>query len=76
MGAALREVIFDCNNPRRVAEFWGAVLGWDVQEKGDAFWMSESDAPFPNMLLIFVPVPEGNIREVRAGSASPSAISL
>jgi hypothetical protein len=58
MGAALREVIFDCNNPRRLAEFWGAVLGWDVQENGDAFWLSESGAPFPDLLLVFVPVPQ------------------
>jgi hypothetical protein len=58
MGAVLREVIIDCNDPRRVAEFWGAVLGWDVQQQADAFWMSESGAPFPDLLLVFVPVPE------------------
>ena len=58
MGAVLREVIIDCNDPRRVAEFWGTVLGWDVQEKDVAFWMSESGAPFPDLLLVFVPVPD------------------
>lgn len=58
MGAVLREVIIDCNDPRRVAEFWGQVLGWDVQENKDAYWMSESGAPFPDLLLVFVPVPE------------------
>ena len=58
MGAVLREVIIDCNDPRRVAEFWGGALGWEVQEQGESFWMSESGDPFPNMLLVFVPVAE------------------
>jgi predicted enzyme related to lactoylglutathione lyase len=58
MGAVLREVIIDCNDPRRVADFWGTVLGWDVQQSDDAFWMSASGAPFPDLLLVFVPVPE------------------
>jgi predicted enzyme related to lactoylglutathione lyase len=58
MGAVLREVIIDCNDPRRVAEFWGAVLGWDAQENDSVFWMSESGAPFPDLVLVFVTVPE------------------
>lgn len=58
MGAVLREVIIDCTNPRRVADFWGAVLGWDVQDSGETCWMSASGAPFPDLLLVFVPVPE------------------
>ena len=58
MGAVLREVIIDCNDPRRVAEFWGAVLGWTVQQNGEVLWMSESGAPFPDLLLVFVPVPD------------------
>ncbi|MGH8979144.1 MAG: VOC family protein, partial [Acidimicrobiia bacterium] len=53
MGSVLREVIIDCNEPRRVAEFWGAVLGWDVQEKDDMFWMTESGSPFPDQPLVF-----------------------
>jgi hypothetical protein len=58
MGAVLREVIIDCNDPRRVAEFWGAVLGWKVQQNDEAYCMSESGAPFPDLLLVFVRVPE------------------
>jgi len=58
MGAVLREVIIDCNDPRRVADFWGAVLEWDVQQSEDVYWMSESGEPFPSPLLVFVPVPE------------------
>jgi predicted enzyme related to lactoylglutathione lyase len=58
MGAVLREVIIDCNEPRRLAEFWGAVLGWTVQQNEEVFWMSASGAPFPDLLLVFVPVSE------------------
>jgi predicted enzyme related to lactoylglutathione lyase len=58
MGAVLRELIIDCNDPRRVADFWAQTLGWKVQDKGGMFWMSESGAPFPDLLLVFVPVPE------------------
>jgi hypothetical protein len=58
VGAVLREVIIDCNDPARVAEFWGAVLGWTVQGDEGVLWMSESGAPFPDVLLVFVPVPE------------------
>jgi hypothetical protein len=58
MGAVLREVIIDCNNPGRVADYWGAVLGWDAQEDEGLFWMSESGSPFPDLLLVFVAVSE------------------
>ena len=58
MGAVLREVIIDCNEPRRVADFWAAALGWTAQEDEDIIWMSASGAPFPDLLLVFVPVPE------------------
>lgn len=58
MGAVLREVVIDCVEPRRVAEFWGDVLGWEVQQNEGVLWMSESGAPFPDLLLVFVPVPE------------------
>jgi len=59
MGAVLREIIIDCNDPAGVAAFWSKVLDWKVQEaEGGYFWMSESGEPFPDVLLVFVPVPE------------------
>src|SRR3954447_21471846 len=58
MGAVLREIVVDCNDPRKVAEFWGQVLGWEVQSQRDYFWMSESGAPFPDLVLVFGQVPE------------------
>lgn len=61
MGAVLREIVIDCLEPRKVAEFWGRVLGWEVQEKDGYFWMSASGQPFPDMPLVFVPVPEKKV---------------
>ncbi|MGH8995695.1 MAG: VOC family protein [Acidimicrobiales bacterium] len=58
MGAVLREIIVDCDDPRLVAEFWGQVLGWEPQQAEGAFWLSESGQPFPDLLLVFVEVPE------------------
>src|SRR5581483_2537067 len=58
MAAVLREVIIDCTDPRAVAAFWAQVLGWSVQESDDVLWMSESGEPFPDLLLVFVAVPE------------------
>jgi len=58
MGAVLSEIIIDCNNPARVAEFWAQALGWTVQDNHGVLWMSESGAPFPDLLLVFVAVAE------------------
>ena len=58
MAALLREIIVDCNDTRVVADFWGHVLGWAVQEDDGLLWMSASGRPFPDLLLVFVPVPE------------------
>ena len=48
----------DCNDPGKVAAFWSEALGWAVQESDGVLWMSASGAPFPDMLLVFVAVPE------------------
>ena len=58
MGALLREIIIDCNEPRLVADFWAQVLGWEVHDDDGLQWMSASGQPFPDLLLVFVPVPE------------------
>ena len=58
MGAVLREINIDCNEPDKVAAFWADVFGWKVQDNGEVLWMSASGEPFPDLLLIFVKVPE------------------
>jgi hypothetical protein len=57
MAAVLTEIIVDCNDPLRVAEFWGQVLGWQVQEHDGVLWMSES-ADWRDLCLVFVQVPD------------------
>jgi predicted enzyme related to lactoylglutathione lyase len=53
-------VAFDCHDMRLVAEFWGAVTGYALEEVHDAgnhFWVaSPPDNRWPR--LVFVTVPE------------------
>ena len=65
MGAVLREIVIDCNDPARVAEFWSGVLGWEVQASDDVLWMSESGAPFPDLVLVFAPVDDPKVGKNR-----------
>ena len=63
MGARFTELVIDCKDPGRVAEFWAAVLGYDVVDRGPNGEIEighgtkgdGSAAP----TLVFVPVPEG-----------------
>jgi len=65
VGAVLREIVVDCINPHRVADFWSAVLEWDVHEDADVLWMSETGEPFPGLFLVFVQVPENKTAKNR-----------
>ncbi len=59
MVSALTEIAVDCAEPARVAAFWSAVLGWEVQEGNGYLWMSASGVPAtPDLKLVFVAVPE------------------
>lgn len=60
MAAVLREIVVDCADPRAVAGFWSAVLGWPVTEAAHGFfWLSSNGRPDgPPPLVVFVPVPE------------------
>jgi hypothetical protein len=59
MGARFTELVIDCRDPNRVAEFWAAVLGYDIIERGPdgeiEIGLRGSVAP----TLLFAPVPEG-----------------
>jgi len=61
MGSALTEIVVDCEDPKRVAEFWGEVLGWpvtEVEEQG-FYWLSSTGDYTPSMpMLVFAPVGE------------------
>lgn len=58
MAAMLREIVIDCGEPRLVADFWGQVLGWSVQEHRGVLWMSGS-GDWRDLSLVFVLVPDG-----------------
>ena len=59
MGSVFTEVVVDCEDPRRVADFWANVLGWPVtNDKRGYCWIS-SDGGHTPPIFVFVPVPEG-----------------
>ncbi len=51
-------VTFDCENPARVAEFWGAALGFTVEDHSE-FFASVSNPDGTKPMLLFIKVPEG-----------------
>ena len=65
MTALLDTVTFDCADARRLAEFWAASLGWEVdegEEEGDASIRpagTTDDTPWQG--LYFQKVPEGKV---------------
>lgn len=63
MAAVLREIVVDCIEPRAVAAFWSAVLGWPTTEDERGFvWLSSTGTYIaPEPLLVFVPVAETKV---------------
>ena len=54
----LGNITFDCENPARVAEFWGAALGYNVEKHSEDFAVaSNPDGSRPYYLFIKVPEP-------------------
>lgn len=52
----LTEIVIDCRDPRRLGEFWAAVLGYEITlEEGDDVEISGSPG---HPRLLFVRVPE------------------
>ncbi len=60
MASVLREIVVDCEDPRRMAQFWADVLGWPVAEAEEGYyWLSSTGEPWaPPPILVFVAVPE------------------
>ncbi len=59
MASVLTEVIIDCKDPLRVAQFWRDVLAWPMVEDARGYcWLSATGEPTAPPLLVFVPVPE------------------
>ncbi|MBV9578920.1 MAG: VOC family protein [Chloroflexi bacterium] len=64
MGARFTELVIDCRDPARVAEFWAAVLDYQVTDRGPKGEIEigpprGSSGGGPSApTLVFVPVPE------------------
>jgi hypothetical protein len=58
MAAKLTEVVIDCAEPRRVADFWAAVLGYEIADTGRNGEVEIADERRSFPTLVFVPVPE------------------
>ena len=57
MASRLTELVIDCANPARVAEFWAAVLDYQVLQQSDqGVEIGAADGSRPT--LTFVPVPD------------------
>ena len=56
MTTNLAALTFDANDPARLARFWAATLGWDIDDTQEAITVVPTDGTsFP---LAFLPVPE------------------
>ena len=54
----LGNITFDCENPARVADFWGAALGYNVEKHSEDFAVAANpDGSRPYYLFIKVPEP-------------------
>lgn len=57
VGAALTEVVVDAADPARLADFWAAVLGWEVTDE-DETGVEISPPGGGRPTLVFVAVPD------------------
>jgi catechol 2,3-dioxygenase-like lactoylglutathione lyase family enzyme len=58
MGVRIRNITFDCRDPVAQANFWAAVLGWEVTEWSCERWAAAQPAAGGAARLYFEPVPE------------------
>jgi hypothetical protein len=58
MAARLTEIIIDCLEPERVAQFWLRVLDYQVMDRGPLGEVEIAAADGSRPSLVFVPVPE------------------
>jgi predicted enzyme related to lactoylglutathione lyase len=59
MNSAILNVTVDCHDPRAVATFWSAVLGYTLQEvntPGNDYWVASSPVgTLPRLVFVIVP---------------------
>jgi len=57
MASKIGDVVIDCTDPKRLAEFWKAVLGWQPTEPFKGV-IAMADPSGSGLTLIFLRVPE------------------
>jgi hypothetical protein len=57
VGSRFTELVVDCADPERLAEFWMAVLGWQRTGRYEQA-VEIAGSPGPGTSLTFIPVPE------------------
>ena len=58
MGSRFTELVIDCADPERVADFWARVLDYDVIDRGPEGEVEIAGKLSGAPTLVFVPVPE------------------
>ena len=58
MGSRFTELVIDCADPGRVADFWARALDYDVTENGSEGEVEVVSRDGTRPKLLFVPVPE------------------
>jgi catechol-2,3-dioxygenase len=58
MASAFTELVVDCSDPKRVAHFWAAVLGYEVTDEEDDEIVIRGHGDSPAILFGTVPEPK------------------
>jgi catechol 2,3-dioxygenase-like lactoylglutathione lyase family enzyme len=61
MASKFTQVVIDCREPEKIAEFWREVLGYhEIDRSQDGAWVElEAGPASPGPILFFLKVPEG-----------------
>jgi predicted enzyme related to lactoylglutathione lyase len=59
LGSRLVSLVFDANDPRRLARFWAEALRWKVDEADDEIGLAPTDGT--RFGILFEPVPEPKV---------------
>ena len=65
MTVRARNLTFDCADARALAEFWSAMLGWNIYYDDDPEVVVAPHFPYDGLGLLFIPVPEGKTAKNR-----------
>jgi len=65
MSVRVRNLTFDCADARKQADFWAALLGWNVYFDDDPEVVVAPHFPADDLGLLFIPVPEGKTAKNR-----------